>query len=145
MIERLLQRFGFHDMGMALAAVIERINICCDAFRIDPFDHLGAGICNSAIAKLDHLAKLPRRIDMQKRERDLAWVEGLARQMKQNGGVLADRIQHDWPLKLRDDLPKDLNRFGLKLLEVGQPKIAGYANQEDGCAEATMRGSGSVA
>ena len=76
-------------------------------------------LVGDAVAELDHLAELPRRVDVQQWERQPAGMERLAGQVQHDAAVLADRVQHDRSFELRDDLAHDVDGLGLELLEVG--------------------------
>jgi hypothetical protein len=45
-------------------------------------------------------------------------MEGLQRQMKKNGGILADGIEKNGPFAFGDEFAKDENRFRLELFEM---------------------------
>ncbi len=77
-------------------------------------------VADVVLAKLDHLAKLPRRVDVHQREGRLGRVERLQRQLDHHGRVLADRVQHDRILELRGHLADDVNALGLQLLQMRQ-------------------------
>src|ERR1700680_3153548 len=66
------------------------------------------------VTERDHVAKLPRRIDMKEGEWQPCWGERLLRQMEHHARVLADRIQQDRIAKLGGRLAKDVNRFRLE-------------------------------
>ena len=51
-------------------------------------------LLHDLVAEGDHLGELPAGVHMQEREGYAAGIEGLARQMQQHGGILADRIEH---------------------------------------------------
>ena len=66
------------------------------------------------VAKGDHLAELPGRIDMQQREWRRSGGEGFAGEMQHDAGIFADRIEHDGTLELGGDFADDVDRLGLK-------------------------------
>jgi hypothetical protein len=74
-------------------------------------------LCDDVIAEGDHLFEVPRRIDMEKWEWDRCGIEGLARQVEDDGGVLADRIEEDRVSEGRCRLSKDLYRFVFEFSE----------------------------
>jgi hypothetical protein len=81
-----------------------------------------------AVAKLDHFAELPRRIDVQERKRRLARPESLAGQVRHHRRVLADRVEHDRVIELGGDFANDVNALGLELPEVREGREC-----ESGC------------
>jgi hypothetical protein len=71
------------------------------------------------VAKRDHLAEFPRRVDMQQRKRRLGGEERLHRQVQHHAGILADRIEHHRIAEFGDDFAQDGDRLGLKPAEMG--------------------------
>ena len=63
---------------------------------------------------------------MEERERRLGRIEGLHRQMQQDGRILADRIEHHRIGESRRDLAENMDRFGFKPLEMRQ--VLGHEN-----------------
>ena len=55
---------------------------------------------------------------MHEREGQFLWIEGLAREVQHDRGIIADRIQHDGPLEFRGDLAHDVNALGFELHQV---------------------------
>ena len=76
--------------------------------------------CGHLVAKLDHLAELPGRVDMQEGKRRLGRIEGLHRQMQQDRRILADRIEHHRLGEGRRHFAKDVDRLGFEAVEMGQ-------------------------
>jgi len=62
--------------------------------------------------------ELPHRVDMQGRERGLARIEGLQRQMQEQRRVLADRIEQNRLIELRRSLAHDVDALRLQLAEI---------------------------
>ncbi len=87
---------------------------CARSLRVDPDLEVEALFATVTIAELDHRPELPRRIDVQQRERQAAGVERLLREAQHDGGVLADRIEHHRPLELGGDLADDVDALRLK-------------------------------
>jgi hypothetical protein len=69
---------------------------------------------------------------VQQRERYAAGIERLLRETQQNGGVLADRIQHHRPLEFGDDLADDMNAFGLERPQVVEAQRLGVRTDRRG-------------
>ncbi|GAB2586956.1 hypothetical protein GCM10027066_30400 [Dyella jejuensis] len=70
------------------------------------------------IAKRNHLAKFPGGVDVQKRDRRGCGVKRLAQQMQQDGGILADGIQHDRSLEAGYHFSEDMDAFGFKRVKM---------------------------
>jgi hypothetical protein len=47
-------------------------------------------------------------------------MEGFLGEMQHHRRILADRIEHDRPLRLRDGFAEDVKAFGLKPVEMGE-------------------------
>src|SRR5262245_46110961 len=99
-------------MGDGRNAVLDALLVGMDE-KIDPEP---AGL---AVAKGDHLAELPRRVDMEQRERRLARIEGFQRQMQHHRGILADRVEHHRVAELGRDLAHDMDALRLELAKIG--------------------------
>ena len=56
---------------------------------------------------------------MEERERNGSRVERLTGQVQEHGRVLTNRVEHDRPLELGNDLTHHVNGLSLQLLEVG--------------------------
>ena len=123
-VERLLEPLGLPHVGMK-RPVIEWIDPPLLRFGILVDKQLDAILFRNRIAEFVHGLKLPCRIDVEQGERDGRGVESLARQVKQYGGILAHRIQHDRVFALGHDLTQDVNAFGLEHLEMA--KRSGHA------------------
>ncbi|MCY1307910.1 hypothetical protein D9M70_578760 [compost metagenome] len=55
---------------------------------------------------------------MQQREGHATGIKGLARQVQQHRGILADRIEHDRALELGGHFAEDVDRFVLECLQM---------------------------
>ena len=110
--ERLLEGLGLHDIRIG-CAIVKGIDALFDPFLIDVFDELQAVLLHGFIAEADHFLELPRRIDMEERERRLFRIKGLEGQVKHDRTVLADRIEHDRLFTFRGNFADDVNRLGL--------------------------------
>ena len=117
-VERLLQAFRLHHLGMKRRAGIERIDAAPDAVLVDMHEQVEAEPLGGRVAELDHFTKLPCRIDMEERERRLRRIERLHRQMKHHRRVLADRIKHDRVAEFGRNLAHDVDALGLQALQV---------------------------
>lgn len=62
--------------------------------------------------------ELPRRVDVQERERRLLRVKGLEGKMHHDRAVLADGIEHDWFLGFGRNLSNDVDGLGLECIEM---------------------------
>ena len=92
--QRLLQRVGLHHLGVDVAAVVERIDVLAHALGVGVDPQIETEPLRGGVAEGDHVAELPRRIDVQQREWRLGGEERLERQVQQDRGVLADRVEH---------------------------------------------------
>lgn len=108
----LLEGLGLHDIRIG-CAIVKGIDALFDPFLIDVFDELQTVLLHGFIAEADHFLELPRRIDMEERERRLFRIKGLEGQVKHDRTVLADRIEHDRLFTFRGNFADDVNRFGL--------------------------------
>jgi hypothetical protein len=120
LVERLPKPLGFPDVGMHGRAVGERVDAFLDGLGILVHDELHAGLLGHPLAHEVHVAKLPRGVDVQKREGRHRRVERLARQVQHDRAVLADGVEHHRLFGLGDDFAKDVNAFGLESLEMGE-------------------------
>ena len=68
--QRLLQRFGFHDLGVVGRSGVERIDAGLLAFDVAVYDQFDAMFARRSVAEGDHLAELPAGVDVEQRERD---------------------------------------------------------------------------
>jgi hypothetical protein len=120
LVEGLLQALGLPDVGVHRRAMVERVDAPRHRVRVLVHEQLHADLGGHPVAELVHRLELPRRVDVQQRERWHRRIEGLRRQVQHAGAVLADRIQHHGLLGLRDRLAEDLDALGLQSLEVGE-------------------------
>ena len=100
--------------------MIEWIDVARDRVGIFMDQQFHAAFLRHAVAQLVHGLELPGRIDMEQGKRRRRRVESLACKMQHHGGILAHRIQHHGILCLRDHLTQDMDRFGLKTLQMRQ-------------------------
>ena len=109
LVERLPQGLGLHHVGVHLRAGCNRRYAPPNAVLVDVDDEVEAEPARRGVAKGDHLAKLPGRVDMQQGERRLGRMEGLHRHVKHHARVFADRIQHNRIAHLCDNLAHYVN------------------------------------
>jgi hypothetical protein len=114
---------------MQFRAVRDRADAALHAVLIDVHHQVDTKVLGARVTEFDHLAKLPRRIDMKQRKRRLARIERLHRQMQQHRRILADRIQHHDLVALGDGLAHDVNALGLELIEIGVRR-GGFGDRE---------------
>jgi len=107
-------------MGMDIRTMAERANAVAHAIFIDMHEKLEALFARLRIAKLDHLAELPGRVDMQKGKWRRCWIKRLHRQMHHDRRILAHRIEHDRIGKGCCDFAKNMDRFCFETLQMRQ-------------------------
>ena len=116
----LFQSLGLEDVGVHARTVLDRVDALGQSLLVAMRDQLDIVFGRDPITEFVDLAKLPRGVDIEERKRKPARRERLARQMQHHRRVLADRIQHDRPLRGRRHLANDVDRLGLERLEMGQ-------------------------
>ncbi len=90
-------------------------------------DHeLRAEIFDEAVAVFHGLGKIVPSVHVHQRKRQLGRPEGFFRQVGHNDGILAAGEQKNGFFKLCCCLAKDIDRFGLKLLEVSDGVICSH-------------------
>src|SRR5207253_9224363 len=118
LVKRLLESLCLHDFGVNRGAVDERIDVHLHAVGVDMYDEVETEFLRPAVAKLVHVAELPRGVDVEQWEGRLGWMEGLQSQMEHDGAVLADGIEHHRFVSLGEDLPHDVDGLGLQVRKV---------------------------
>ena len=113
-----MQRLGLHDVGVDGGTVAERTDAARQAFAVYVHDQGQAELLHPPVAEGDHLAELPGRVDMQQREGRPGRIEGLQREMKQDRGVLADRVEDDRFAEHRGRLAQGVDGFGFEVLQM---------------------------
>ena len=93
---------------------------CGFGFGVLVDDELDRRVRRDLVAQRIHVAELPRRIDVQQRERQRAGEERLLRQVQHHRRILADRIEHHRLVGLGDRLAQDVDALGLEPVEMGQ-------------------------
>jgi hypothetical protein len=84
-------------------------------------DQFHARLTRGSVAKTDHLAKFPGRIDVEQRERWTRRIKSLARQMQHYSRILADRVKHHRITELSRNLAHDVDCLGLETAQMGEP------------------------
>ena len=138
--ERLFQRVGLHDAGIDVRAVVERIDVVAHAVLIGVLVEGQAEIGDRLVAKGDHLAELPRRVDVQQREGRLGRIKRLQRQMQHDRRILADRIEHDRVFELGRDLAHDEDRLGFEPSQMGHFRRTDQGHRHPGLPLPPYRG-----
>ena len=125
LVQRLLESVCLHQLGVLLA-VVERMDVVLETLLVDVNDHIEVQLpACIVLAKVDHLAELPRCVDVHQWKGRFGRVERLLRQAHHYGGVLADGVQHDGSVELGSHLAHDMDALGFQLLEVGQVEAGG--------------------
>ena len=125
LVERLLQPLRLHHVGVHLGAAVERVDPARDPLLVHVHQEVQPVLLRHPRAERVHLLELPRRVDVEERERRRRRPERLLREPEHHGAVLADRVQHHRVLGLGDDLAHDVDRLGLEPLEMGQANALG--------------------
>jgi len=112
--QRLPQTFRFHNLRVHRRSRGHRGNSSSNTLLIYVHEHFDTRRSGDFIAKSDHLAKFPCRIDMQQRKRQLGRIKSLLRNMQHHARIFADRIKHNRVAKLAHNLTHDTDRFGLE-------------------------------
>src|SRR6185437_105028 len=81
-IQRLAQALGLHDLGVDGGARYNWGDATLEAFCIYMNEQIHAEPRCGLVAKRYHLTEFPGRIDMQQRERRLAGMKGLLRDVQ---------------------------------------------------------------
>ncbi len=120
LVQSLLQRLGFHHVGVDPRAVGKRVDALAQAVFVDVDDQFQTQPLRLLVAKADHLPEFPGGIDMHQRKRRLTGIKGFQRQLQHHRGILPDRVQHHRLLELGGHLANDVNAFGFELLQMSQ-------------------------
>ena len=119
-VQRLLETFGFHDIGMLGAAVNERVNPHRHPFRVFMHQQLAAVGFSGTVTELIHFAEFPAGIDVQQRERQGARIKRFTRQMQHHAGVFTDGVHHHRVREFGGHLTNDMDAFRLQLPQVSE-------------------------
>ena len=118
-VQRLLQGFGLHDVGVNGSTMGDRADAPADPVTIDVDEQLEAELGHAPVAEGNHLLELPQRVHVQQSNGRLGREEGLHGEMQQDGRVLADRVQDDGLAKSRGSFPQDMDALSFERLQVG--------------------------
>ena len=100
--------------------MFERVDAAGERFRVLVHDEVDARLGCDLVAERVHVAKLPRRIDVEQRKGQRAREESLLREVEHHRRILADRIEHHRLVRLGDRLAQDMDALGLEPVEMGQ-------------------------
>jgi hypothetical protein len=135
LVQRLPQGLRLHHVSVDLRAVAHRPDAAGEPVRVGVDQQVEAQFLRAGVAEGDHLAELPRRVDVQQRERQPPGREGLEGEVQQHRGILADRVEHHRVLGLGDRLPEDVDALGLQPLEVAEAVGGGRGARLHGSGE----------
>src|SRR5581483_9591316 len=154
LVERLLQSLRLHHVGVHHGTAVERVDAPRKALLVHVHEQVEPVLALHALAKRVHVLELPRRVDVQERERRRGGMERLPREVQHRRAVLADRVEHHRVLRLGDDFAHDVDRLRLEPLEVGElqtlhPSFSSFAStiradSAGSCLVVSMRSSGST-
>ena len=119
-VQSLLERLGFHHIGMQRRAVCEWANALGKAIGIGMHQEFESQLFHPRIAVLVHRLELPAGIDVQQWEGRPGRIERLHSQVQHHRAVFADRIEHHRVLALGDNLSHDVDAFGFQQVEMPQ-------------------------
>src|SRR5664279_3245324 len=114
LVQGLAQAFRFHHLGVDRRARGYRRNTPSKSFLVDVYEHVHAQTAGGFVAKCDHLAEFPGRIDVKQREWRLARMKRLLRDAQQRARILAHRIEHHGIAVFADDLAHNIDCLGLE-------------------------------
>ena len=112
LIQRLLERLGFHDIGVFGAAVVERVDIGCPPLFVGVHDQFHTRLFSHAVTELDHFAKLPRGVHVHQREWRCTGVKSFARQVQHYRRIFTDGVHHHRVGELSGNFTDDMDRLG---------------------------------
>ena len=118
MIQRLLQGFRFHHVGMDRGTVGDGADAGLQSILIGIHEKLETEFAGAPVAEGDHVPELPGRVDVKKLEGRLGGMERLEREMEKDRRVLADRVEQHRIGKHGSGLPQHMNALGFQLFEV---------------------------
>lgn len=101
-------------------AVVERIDLALHRFWTAVDQQFQLSGLRHLVAQPVQLPEPAGRVDVQQWEGQRPGIERLLRQMWCQRAVLADRIEHDRPLGLGEDLADQVDRLRLEAREVSQ-------------------------
>ena len=98
--------------------MVKGVDILFHAFRINVTDQLHIrGGCHF-IAETIHFLEFPARINVHERKRRRTGIKGLSRQMQHDRGILANGIEHNRVLSMRNHFPDDVDTLGFQSVQV---------------------------
>src|SRR5581483_3889441 len=115
-----LEALGLHHVGVDDRPAVERVDAAREPFLVDVHEQVEAVLGGHLRAEAVHVLELPRRVDVEERERRRRGMEGLAREVQHDRAVLADRVEHHRVLRLGDDLAHDVDRLRLEPLQMSE-------------------------
>ena len=86
--------------------MVERVDAARLRLGIMMDQQFHARVARGLVAQIIHRPELPGGVDMEQREGRRRGIEGLLGQMQHHRRILAHRIQHHRPLRLRHNLPQ---------------------------------------
>jgi hypothetical protein len=113
------QRDGLQPVARGARAGLLRHAPGVDRLLHGGDDQLGAELGREAVPVVEHLREVVARVHVHERERERGRPEGLAREVREDDGVLAAAEQEHGALQLRADLADDVDGLGLQRLQVG--------------------------
>ena len=119
-VQRLLQTFGLHDVGVLGAAVNKRVNPHRHPFRVFVHQQLAAVGFGGTVTKLVHLAEFPAGIHMQQRERQRPRIKRFTRQVQHDAGIFTDGVHHHRVREFGGHLANNVDAFSLQLPQVSE-------------------------
>ena len=119
-VECFAKRDGLHFPGPDGRARPDRMCARLQRLAIGVHDQVQIELRGHAVAMRDHVPELPGGIDMQRGEGNLGRMEGLAAQMQEDAGILADGIHQHRTLEGCCGLAQDNDSFCLKTGEVAR-------------------------
>jgi hypothetical protein len=118
--ETIQESLGFKTATAALGTPREGGGTFVQRLLIGMDDEMDAEFGRVAIAKLDHLLELIAGVYVQEGKGNLAGIESLLGEPKQDRGIFSDGVEQDGTLALGDDFAQDVNAFRFQLLEVAE-------------------------
>ena len=109
LVEGLLERLGFHDVGVHFGAMCKWSNTLIHAVLIDVDEQIHPHLFGHPVTKFDHFFELPGRINVEQGK----WRSGGGKcflgQVQHDCRIFADGIQHHRILKLGNHLTNDVD------------------------------------
>ena len=125
--QRIEQRLRLQQSAAALGVQRDGIRARGDGRLIAPDQQLRAHRARHLIAEGEHLGEFEAGVHVQQGKRNRRGIEGLLRQPQHDGGILADGVEHDRPLKLRGHFAQDVNALRFQQAQMAQAPRSGCA------------------